>query len=56
MKKDTEETIALEDAQLERALLVAIFTDIYATEAMRQLQGIVVADDFANEEFEFKLH
>ena len=51
MKKDTDKTIALEDAQLERALLVAIFADIYATEAMRQLQGIVVADDFTSEEF-----
>jgi replicative DNA helicase len=52
MKKDTEnKSMALEDEQLERALLVAIFTDIYATEAMRQLQGIVVEDDFTNEEF-----
>ena len=52
MTKDKEnKTIALEDVQLERALLVAIFTDIYATNAIRQLQGIVVADDFTNEEF-----
>ena len=50
MKKDTEnKSIALEDAQLERALLVAIFSDIYADEAMRQLQGIVVEDDFTDE-------
>ena len=49
MKKDSNKTIALEDAQLERALLVAIFSDIYADEAMRQLQGIVVEDDFTDE-------
>ena len=49
MKKDTEKQMALEDVQLERALLVAIFTDIYATDKMRQLQGIVVEDDFTNE-------
>ena len=48
-KKDTEKQMALEDVQLERALLVAIFTDIYATDKMRQLQGIVVEDDFTNE-------
>lgn len=51
MKKETDKSMALEDVQLERALLVAIFTDIYATEAMRQLQGIVVPDDFTSEEF-----
>ena len=43
--------MALEDVQLERALLVALFTDIYASNAMRQLSGIVVADDFTNDEF-----
>lgn len=51
MTKDTDKSIALEDVQLERALLVALFTDIYATNAMRQLQGIVVEDDFTDEEF-----
>lgn len=49
MKQSSNKTIALEDAQLERALLVAIFSDIYADEAMRQLQGIVVEDDFTDE-------
>lgn len=49
MKNDRSKSIALEDAQLERALLVAIFSDIYADEAMRQLQGIVVEDDFTDE-------
>lgn len=51
MTKDTDKSIALEDVQLERALLVALFTDIYATNAMRQLQGIVVEDDFTEQEF-----
>ncbi len=51
MKQSNSKSIALEDAQLERALLVALFTDIYADEAMRQLQGIVVEDDFTDEEF-----
>ena len=51
MKRDKDTTMALEDVQLERALIVAIFTDIYATNAMRQLSGIVVADDFTTDEF-----
>ena len=51
MKQSSNKSLALEDAQLERALLVAIFTDIYADEAMRQLQGIVVEDDFTDESF-----
>lgn len=51
MKQSSNKSLALEDAQLERALLVAIFTDIYADEAMRQLQGIVVEDDFTDKEF-----
>ena len=51
MKQSSSKSLALEDAQLERALLVAIFTDIYADEAMRQLQGIVVEDDFTDESF-----
>lgn len=51
MKQDNSKSLALEDAQLERALLVALFTDIYADEAMRQLQGIVVEDDFTDEGF-----
>ena len=51
MKQSSNKSLALEDVQLERALLVAIFTDIYADEAMRQLQGIVVEDDFTDEGF-----
>ena len=51
MRKDRDTSMALEDVQLERALLVALFTDIYASNAMRQLSGIVVADDFTNDEF-----
>ncbi|MBR5118883.1 MAG: AAA family ATPase [Muribaculaceae bacterium] len=51
MRKDRDNGIALEDVQLERALLVALFTDIYATNAIRQLQGIVMEDDFTTDEF-----
>ena len=51
MRKDRDNGIALEDVQLERALLVALFTDIYATNSIRQLQGIVMEDDFTTDEF-----
>lgn len=51
MRKDRDNGIALEDVQLERALLVALFTDIYASNAIRQLQGIVMEDDFTTDEF-----
>lgn len=51
MTKDNDKSMALEDIQLERALIVSIFTDIYANEHLRQLQGIVVEDDFTSEEF-----
>ena len=50
-KSKENKSIALEDAQLERALLVSMFTDIYATNHMRSLQSIVVEDDFTNHEF-----
>ena len=39
------------DEQLERALLVCMHTDIYATQAFQALQGVVNRDDFSNEEF-----
>lgn len=48
---DLSNTSNLEDVQLERALLVSMFTDIYATDTMRQLQGIVSEDDFTSEDF-----
>ena len=51
MKKDNDKTLALEDVQLERALLVSIFTDIYAPQHMNELQSMVLEDDFTNEEF-----
>ena len=40
----------LTDKNLERALLTCLFTDIYATDAFRELQGVVVEDDFTTDE------
>ena len=51
MSKKEDKSVALEDVQLERALLVSMFTDIYATSHMNDLQGVVIEDDFTNEEF-----
>ena len=41
----------LTDKNLERALLVCMFTDLYATNNFKELQGIVTEDDFSNDEF-----
>lgn len=52
MKKNTEnKSIALEDAQLERAFLVALLTDIYGTAHLQSVAHLVTDDDFTDEQF-----
>ena len=51
MKKDKDNNNLLVDVQLERAFLVSIFTDIYAPVHMREVQSLVVDDDFTEEDF-----
>lgn len=51
MKKDSNKTIALEDAQLERAFLVALLTDIYGTAHLQSVAHLVTEDDFTDEQF-----
>lgn len=51
MKKEKDNNNLLEDVQLERAFLVSIFTDIYAPVHMREVQNIVIEDDFTEGEF-----
>ena len=51
MTKDDSKQNILVDEQLERAFLVSIFKDIFATNYVRKLAGTVVEDDFTNEEF-----
>lgn len=46
-----EHTASLVDTQLERALLVALMTDIYATEHVRSLVGMIQPEDFTDTEF-----
>ena len=46
-----EHTASLVDTQLERALLVALMTDIYATEHVRSLVGMIQPEDFTQQEF-----
>ena len=47
---DTTTINNLTDKNLERALLTCLFTDIYATDAFRELQGVVVDEDFTTDE------
>lgn len=52
MKKNTEnKSIALEDAQLERAFLVALLTDIYGTAHLQSVAHLVTEADFTDEQF-----
>ena len=51
MAKKQEHTASLVDTQLERALLVALMTDIYATEHVRSLVGMIQPEDFTQQEF-----
>lgn len=51
MKKDSSKSIALEDAQLERAFLVALLTDIYGTAHLQAVAHFVTEDDFTDEQF-----
>lgn len=46
-----EHTASLVDTQLERALLVALMTDIYATEHVRSLVGMIQPEDFTDTDF-----
>lgn len=48
-KKDGNDLLV--DVQLERAFLVALFTDIYATTHLQAVAHLVTEDDFTNEEF-----
>ena len=50
-KRDIDLSREQSDEQLERALLVCMFTDLYATNNFKELQGIVTEDDFSNDEF-----
>lgn len=48
-KKDGNDLLV--DVQLERAFLVALFTDIYSTAHLQSVAHLVTEDDFTNEEF-----
>lgn len=51
MKQDSSKLITLEDAQLERAFLVALLTDIYGTAHLQAVAHLVTSDDFTDEQF-----
>ena len=50
MKRD-KTTNFLTDTQLERAFLVSLFTDIYASDKLREVRHMVMGDDFTDDEF-----
>lgn len=49
--KDIDFSKDIGDEQIERALLVCMFTEPFATNDYKALQGIVAEDDFSNDEF-----
>ena len=51
MAKKENNTDLLVDPQLERAFLVALFTDIYATAHLQAVAHLVIEDDFTSTEF-----
>lgn len=50
-KQDNNSQMLLVDPQLERAFLVAIFTDIYANEHLTSVANLVIEDDFTEQGF-----
>ena len=50
MNKDIKHN-DMTDEQLERALLICMFTDVYSTQDFGLLQSIVADDDFTNESY-----